>query len=91
VQVLAARESGVPVGFAQLERDGPAAEITQVFVHPEHRGGGCGTALTRAAIEAAGDVGDLWIVADDEDRAKELYARLGFRAAWTTMEFMRLP
>ena len=90
-QVLVVRERGAPVAFAQLERDGAAAEITQVYVHPEYRGGGRGTAITRAAIEAAGDVRDLWIVADDEDRPKELYARLGFRAAWTTMEFLRVP
>ena len=90
-QVLAVREGGVPVAFAQLERDGAAAEITQVYVHPEHRGGGRGTAMTRAAIEAAGDVRDLWIAADDDDRPKELYARLGFRPAWTAMEFLRLP
>ena len=90
-QVLAVRENGVPIAFAQLERDGNAAEITQVFVHPDHRGGGRGTAMTRAAIEVAGDVDDLWIAADDEDRPKELYARLGFRPAWTTMEFTRWP
>ena len=91
VQVLAVLEGGAPVAFAQLERVGEAAEITQVYVHPEHRGGGRGKAITRAAIEAAGDVRDLWIVANDEDRPKDLYARLGFRAAWTTMEFLRLP
>jgi GNAT superfamily N-acetyltransferase len=91
VQVLAVREGGTPVAFAQLERDGTAAEITQVYVHPEHRGGGRGTAMTRAAIEAAGDVRDLWITADDDDRPKQLYARLGFRPARTTMEFLRLP
>jgi ribosomal protein S18 acetylase RimI-like enzyme len=68
-----------------------AAEIAQVYVHPEHRGGGLGTALTRAAITAAGPVSDLWIVADDEDRPKELYTRLGFRPAWTCMEFTRWP
>jgi GNAT superfamily N-acetyltransferase len=90
-QVLTVREGGVPVAFAQLERDGEAAEITQVYVHPAHRGGGRGTAMTRAAIEAASDVRDLWIAADDDDRPKELYARLGFRPAWTTMEFLRLP
>ena len=33
-QVLAVREGGVPVAFAQLERDGAAAEITQVYVAP---------------------------------------------------------
>jgi ribosomal protein S18 acetylase RimI-like enzyme len=91
VRVLAVREGGAPVAFAQIERDGAAAEITQVYVHPEHRGGGRGTAMTRAAIEAAGDARDLWIVADDEDRPKRLYARLGFRPAWTAMEFLRLP
>ena len=91
VQVLAVREGGAPVAFAQLERDGAAAEITRVYVSPKHRGGGRGTAMTRAAIEAAGDVRDLWIAADDDDRPKQLYARLGFRQAWTTMEFLRLP
>ena len=53
--------------------------------------GGLGTSLTKAAIDAAGDIGDLWICADDEDRPKELYSRLGFRPALTTMEFTRMP
>jgi ribosomal protein S18 acetylase RimI-like enzyme len=91
VHVLALREAGIPVAFAQLERDGPAAEITQVYVHPQHRGRGRGTALTRAAIEAAADARDLWIVADDEGRPKKLYARLGFRPVRTTMDFTRWP
>jgi GNAT superfamily N-acetyltransferase len=90
-RVLAVHEGGAPVAFAQLQHDGAAAEITQVFVHPRYRGGGRGTAMTRAAIEAAGDVRDLWIVADDDDRPKELYARLGFRPAWTTLQLTRLP
>jgi GNAT superfamily N-acetyltransferase len=91
VEVLAMRERGVPIAFAQVEREGSAAEITQVYVHPDYRGGGRGTAMSRAAIEAAGDVADLWIVADDEDRPKDLYARLGFRPAWTSMELTRWP
>jgi GNAT superfamily N-acetyltransferase len=91
VQVLAAREADAPIGFAQLERSGSAAEITQVYVHPGHRAGGRGTALTRAAIEAGSDVEDLWIVADDEGRPKELYARLGFRPVWTIVECTLWP
>ena len=91
VQVFAVRHGGAPVAFAQLERNDAVAEITQVYVHPEHRGSGRGTAMTRAAIDAAGAVRDLWIAADDDDRPKELYARLGFRPAWTAMEFVRLP
>jgi len=91
VQVIAVREGGELTGFAQLERAGPGAEISQVYVLPGARGGGRGTAITRAAIEAAGEVDDLWIVADDEDRPKGLYARLGFRPAWTSIEFLRVP
>jgi GNAT superfamily N-acetyltransferase len=92
-QVLAVREasSGEPIAFAQLERNGGTAEITQVYVHPDRRGGGRGTAMTRAAIEAARDADDLWIAADDEGRPKELYARLGFRPVWRSMEFTLWP
>jgi ribosomal protein S18 acetylase RimI-like enzyme len=89
--VLAVSEGGAPVAFAELERVGAAVEITHVYVRPEYRGAGRGTAMTRAAIEAASDARDLWIVADDEGRAKNLYARLGFRPAWATMEFLRPP
>lgn len=87
-EVIAAFDRGAPVAFAQLERIGGVAEITQVYVLPEHRGRGLGTGLTEAAIAAAGDADDLWIVADDEGRPKELYARLGFRPVWTRMEFL---
>jgi GNAT superfamily N-acetyltransferase len=91
VRVLVPREDREPVGFAQIETDGTAAEITQVYVRPEHRGAGRGTAVTRAAVQAAGDARDLWITADAEDRPRELYARLGFRPVWETMEFLRPP
>jgi GNAT superfamily N-acetyltransferase len=90
-RVFAAHESGSPIGYAQLERFGDAVEIAQVYVHPDHRGEGRGMALTRAAIGAAGDARDLWIVGDDEGRPKELYARLGFRPAWVTLEALKLP
>jgi GNAT superfamily N-acetyltransferase len=90
-EVLAATEDGQAVGFAELARTAEGAEITSVFVHPDYRGAGRGTAVTRAAIEAAGDVRDLWILADADGQAKHVYARLGFRPAWTGMEFLRLP
>lgn len=90
-RVLAVRDSGVPVAYAQLARLGGSAEVSQVFVRADHRGRGLGTAVTRAAIEAAGEVEDLWIVADDEARAKDIYARLGFRPVWRAVELLRLP
>jgi GNAT superfamily N-acetyltransferase len=90
-RVLAVNDGDLPIAFAQLEHRDETAEITHVYVHPDYRGAGRGTALTRAAIEAAGDARDIWIVADDEDRPKQLYARLGFRPAWAMVEFLRLP
>jgi ribosomal protein S18 acetylase RimI-like enzyme len=92
-RVLAMLERGRPVAFTQFAGHGDVAEITHVYVHPERRGEGRGTALTRATISAAGDdhVRDLWICADDEDRPKNLYSRLGFRPVWTLTEFTRLP
>ncbi len=91
VRVLVVREEGEPLAFAQIERSGDQAEITQVYVHPDHRGGGRGTAMTRAAIRAAAGVRDLWIVADDEDRPKRLYERLGFAPVCRSMELTWLP
>ena len=90
-RVLATHHRGVPVAFAQLERLGAAAEISRVYVHPEYRGRGLGGAVASAAVRAAGDVEDLWICADDEDRPKKLYARLGFRPVRTSMQFLRFP
>ena len=90
-RILAAREGGEAVAFAQLEHDGEGAEISEVYVRRDHRGSGLGTAVTRAAIAAGRSAQDLWISADDEGRAKALYARLGFRAAAKTMQFLRLP
>jgi ribosomal protein S18 acetylase RimI-like enzyme len=91
VQVLAVRNGDHPIAFAQLERAGDAAEITHVYVDPDHRGRGRGTAMTTAAIHAAADVRDLWITANDEGRAKHLYARLGFVPAARTMELTLWP
>jgi GNAT superfamily N-acetyltransferase len=90
-RVLAMHEGGVPVAFAQFVRDGAMAEITHVYVHPDYRSGGRGQRITCAAIDAAGAAEDLWICADDEDWPKEMYARLGFRAVWRSMQFTRLP
>jgi GNAT superfamily N-acetyltransferase len=82
-RVFAVLEAGSPVAYAQLDHICRSAEIAQVYVRPDRRGRGLGTALTSAAIDAAGDVDELWIVADDEGRPTELYARLGFRPAAT--------
>ncbi len=91
LRVLAVHEGEHPVGFATLDVRGTSAEVTHVYVDPVHRGQGLGTALTAAAIELAGDPDDLWICADDEDRPKHLYGRLGFRGVWRSMSFELAP
>jgi GNAT superfamily N-acetyltransferase len=89
-RVLAVRDGDMDVGFVELERVGSGAEITLVYVLPDHRGRGLGAALVGAAAAAAGDVRDLWIGADAEGRPRELYARLGFRPVWTSTEVLRI-
>jgi predicted GNAT family acetyltransferase len=90
-RVLAVMDAGTPVAYAQVECMDRSGEISQVYVRPDHRGRGLGTALTCTAIEAVRDVDELWIVANDEGRPKQLYSRLGFRPVWTTVEMLRPP
>jgi GNAT superfamily N-acetyltransferase len=90
-EVFAVLEAGDPVAYAQLNRVGRSAEVAQVYVRADHRGRGLGTAVTCAAMDAAGGADELWIVGDDEGRPKQLYARLGFSPAWTAVELLRLP
>ena len=90
-RVFAVCRDSTPVAYAQIDRLGSRMEIGQVYVHREHRGQGLGTAVTSAAIRAAAGADELWTGADDEDRAKHLYARLGFRPAGISMEFLRMP
>ncbi len=89
-RVLAVHVRGEPVAFAQIEFIGSGAEISEVYVRADHRGRGLGTAITVAAIHHVREAADIWIGADDEDRPKRLYARLGFRPATTMMQFTRL-
>jgi GNAT superfamily N-acetyltransferase len=90
-RVLAVHEDSRPVAFAALDLGEDEIEIGALYVLPEYRGHGRGTALTQTAITAAREVEHLWICADDEGRPKQLYACLGFQPVLTTTEFLRLP
>ena len=85
--VLAAPPHGDPAGFAELIALDDRAEISSVYVAPEHRRRGLGTQLTRAAIERGLESGELWIGAEAAGPAREIYERLGFRAAWEVVDF----
>lgn len=88
---LAVLEGARPVGYATLVGAGTTVEIENVYVTPDERARGLGATLTGTAVRKARERGaaEVWIVADDEDRPKELYARLGFRAVCRVHEFTR--
>jgi GNAT superfamily N-acetyltransferase len=75
------------LGFTTLAA---GAEIDQLYVTPEARGRGLGTALLAAALRAA-DADVSWVIADDEGRARALYERLGFETIWTPYCFVKTP
>jgi GNAT superfamily N-acetyltransferase len=84
---LIAWEEGSPIGHAYVEWDGTELglpELQDVFVTPERRGAGVGTALTREAerfVAARGHDRLSLSVGIGNPRARALYERLGYEAA----------
>jgi ribosomal protein S18 acetylase RimI-like enzyme len=75
-----AESDGDAVGLAHgwRKRTGPAY-LCDLYVRPNVRGGGIGTALVRAFASAFGTPVVTLEVGVDNPRARALYARLGFR------------
>jgi ribosomal protein S18 acetylase RimI-like enzyme len=88
---LVARVDGAPVAVCELYVGDGVAQIEDVNTLEEHRGRGIASSIVSAAAEAARDEGAdlIFLVADDEDWPKHLYARLGFDAAGPAWEFVR--
>jgi ribosomal protein S18 acetylase RimI-like enzyme len=92
VRVVAAVDAGRPSGFAQVETHDGGSEITHVFVRPERRGAGLGSALTAQAIRIAAEAApQVWICAERDNRPRRLYERLGFRPAVEIAVAIRPP
>ena len=79
-----------PIAYVTLAQVGDAVEIDQLYVTPSQRGRGLGSTLVAAGL-AGGGTSAAWIEADDEDRPRELYERLGFVTAWVRHAFVRYP
>ena len=81
---------GFPVGFTTLAVGDDGAEIDQLYVTPEARGGGIGGRLVEAALHAGGHE-TAWVIADDDGLARALYERLGFETVWLQHAFVKQP
>lgn len=95
--ILTAGQDGRIIGYAMLVRGvadldipadvrravhlRPAAELSKMYVLPDHHGGGAATALMERALAAAGDWGArcVWLgVNQANQRAQRFYTKSGF-------------
>jgi GNAT superfamily N-acetyltransferase len=58
-----------------------SADIQSVFVLPEQRGQGIGSALVEAASQHAMNLGSLRVTVHSGRRAVQVYERLGFESS----------
>ncbi len=84
-------EDGEPVSWTDLYSADRVAQIEDVATLPEHRRRGLATAVVLRALEEARAEGDefVFLVADDEDWPKQIYAKLGFDEAGRYFKFIR--
>jgi GNAT superfamily N-acetyltransferase len=88
---LGVEVNGEIVAWSDLYMAQGVGQVEDVTTEPEHRGKGYATAVVLRAVEEARRAGaDLvFLVADDEDWPKELYARLGFDPIGRIHKFIR--
>jgi len=87
------RWGGRDGSVATLFADGTTAQVEAVGTITPLRGHGLARAVVSAAVDAALADGHehVFIVADDEDWPKELYAKLGFRPVGRIWQLVRMP
>jgi len=93
VRHFAIRVEGEPVSAADLYSDGRTAQVEDVVTDPVYRGRGYASAVVLRAVREAEGSGDdfVFLIADDADWPKELYARLGFAPLGREWMFLRKP
>jgi len=82
---------GAPVAITKLRSDGRIGWVEDVYTAPRARELGHARAMVSRAVGLARSTGHefVFIVADDTDWPKDLYAKIGFRPVGTTMTFHR--
>lgn len=88
-----ARVDGRGAGVCEMYASDGVAQIEDVNTLEELRGRGAARAVVLAACDAARAEGAemVFLVADENDWPKHLYARLGFDAVGSAWEFVRPP
>ncbi|GMA96490.1 GCN5 family N-acetyltransferase [Pseudolysinimonas kribbensis] len=94
--IVAEDDAGRVVGFAHFRSHpdtfsaGHDWFLDDLFVEPDTRGGGIGSALVEAVAQrarATGPAGTLrWITAQSNERAQRVYDRVARRTTWVTYE-----
>lgn len=90
---FAVERAGGVVAYARLWWAGGVAQVEDVVVLAPWRRQGLGRAVVRAATRAGLALGPelLFIVADDDDWPKDLYAEVGYRAVGRLALFRQVP
>ncbi len=93
VRYFVADRNGRIAGWCELYSDGATGQIENVGTFTEYRGLGIARSVVSRAVEESAAAGnDLhFLVADDDDWPKELYAKLGFAPVGRTYEFVLRP
>jgi ribosomal protein S18 acetylase RimI-like enzyme len=82
---------GEPVSWCVLYSEDGVGQIDDVVTAMPHRRRGYGRSVVQAAVRASQAAGNAltFLVADDDDWPKEMYARLGFEPLGRRYEFTR--
>ena len=76
----------IPRVLRPVDRTRSTGDLQTLFVLPEHRGQGLGSALVEAAATHATDLGAARVTVHSGRRAVEVYRRLGFAASPRLMQ-----
>jgi ribosomal protein S18 acetylase RimI-like enzyme len=90
-RAFAVEVDGKPVSWCALYEEDGIGQVDDVVTAPAHRRRGYGRSVVEAATRASLEAGDriTFLVADDEDWPKELYARIGYEPVGRRFEFTR--
>jgi ribosomal protein S18 acetylase RimI-like enzyme len=92
VRYFAARSEGQIASYCELFSDGRTGQVESVMTLEPFRGRGLAKAIVSRALAESQAVHDFtFLVADADDWPKELYRKLGFQAAGSIWDFLRMP